>query len=209
MGIKSSGLRSSCEFSVCAIQHREENGSGHPSRKHVNGVVGVDVNRGKAQQDVERQEEIQQRAVFRRPYEEHQNGAYAHMAAWEGCRRAFSCGVGIGHYAVEEAVLIARTRQRILMGGEVVPQVGEVSARNLRQSYGVIVVLRPRDGQCYIYNVVDEERREDDKRRAAELPVTPTEEVDGDNDYHGEVGRVAQVHQFAEHRSAEVPAKEQ
>ena len=95
------------------------------------------------------------------------------------------------------------------MGGEVVAHIGEVALCGGVHAYGFIVILRPGHGQYDVYHVVYEERCEYDKGRAVEVFVPPDEEEQRHDEYHREVGSVAEVHQFAEHGAGQGAAEEQ
>ena len=84
------------------------------------------------------------------PYEQHEDGAYAYVAAGKGCRGAFAGVVGVDYHLVEEAVGAAGTGERLLVGGKPVCDVGERAVGYGVEAYGVVIVLWSGDGNGYI-----------------------------------------------------------
>ena len=99
---------------------------------------------------------------------------------------------------MEEAVGIAGDGQFVLMGGEIVADVGEHAFRDIVESCRMVIVLGPRHWQEVEDQIVDEERGEDDKRGALKLLVAAEEIEEGDGGYQREIARVAHQQQFVD-----------
>ena len=141
----------------------------------IDGIVGHDVDRGEAEQDVERYRQPQQEAVAGTPDEHHADGGNAHMRTGESCRRALAGRVHVGHHLIEEAAGVARCGQEVSMREEVVAHLGKDPMRDGAHSDGFIIEHRPGDGQQVEYQVIGEERCQDDEHAALELPETTNE----------------------------------
>ena len=72
------------------MQNRVNDDGGNPSANHVNGVVSLNVDRGKAHKHVEGHHAPEERLASRLPGQEHQDGGDTYMTAGEGCRGAFA-----------------------------------------------------------------------------------------------------------------------
>ena len=131
------------------------------------------------------------------------------MTAGKSCRGTLACCMGIGHTLIEKAVLVSRALKRLLMGGKPVVDVGKHATGNIVDAHGTVVILRTCHGKGYIYNVVGEKRREDHKRRPAEVGISPKEVKQRHHGYHREIGGIAHVHQLAHHRMAETAREKQ
>src|SRR3712207_267005 len=96
-------------------ESEESHGPGNESGDGVDGVMGLNVNRGQAQKDVEWRHGEEQLAIACPAYEQHADRANAHVRAGEGGRGALTGGLGVFHQVIEQAVLVARTGQTSLM----------------------------------------------------------------------------------------------
>ena len=137
--------------------------AGDESGDGVDEVVGLNINCGAAEEDIERKVNEEQTAVAAMPGKEHADGAHPDMAAGEGgCGTLAGC-LGILDKLIEHTVGIARRGQARGVGEEVVVDVGEHSLGYRFQSYGMIIERGTDNGEEYIYKVIDEERGEDDE----------------------------------------------
>jgi len=164
----------------------------------VDEVVCLDVDRGAAEQHVERQQDEGQDAVARAHGQNHEYGRYAHVRAGEGGRGPFAGLLRHLHQVVEEAVGVTRCGEQGGVVVEIVAHAVEVAQGDVVKPDGGEVVLRPGHGYEYIYKVIDEERGEDDERRAVEFGIAGEEVEEHDGDNHGIVGEVAHVERLAE-----------
>ena len=109
--------------------------------------MGADIDGGKAHQHVKGQEDVEQRTALGAPGKKHHHGADADMTAGEGSCGAFACLVGTDDTLVEEPLAVARHRQHLVVGQEVVFHIGEDAIGNMLHACCQIVVLRTRDRQ--------------------------------------------------------------
>jgi len=208
--IKGEGLGFSFLHPPCCGHERKVDGdAADEAGKGVDGVVGLDVNSGEAQEDVEGQEDVEQAAVARVPREQHKHRAYAHVTARKGGGGPLSCGFGLLNELIEYAVGVAGRWQTVLVMGEIVVQVGEHALRNVFHAHGVVIERWPRDGHEDEHHVVDEERGKHNEGRPLKLGVAEEEVEDDYKGYHGVVRGVAHVHQFAHHGPRQRLAEEQ
>ena len=163
----------------------------YPSPDDVDDVVGLDIDGGEAHQDVEWHHTPEEPLAAQSPGEKHQDGRYAYMAAGEGCRRPLACCMGILHDLIEESVVPAWHRQRLLVGGEIVAQIGKDTCRDALDAHCLIVVLGTSDRQEDEDDVVDEERHEDHEHRTVELLVTEEKGEQRHQSYQRIVGGIA------------------
>lgn len=143
----------------------------YPSPDDVDDVVGLDIDGGEAHQHVEWHHAPEEPLVAQSPGEEHQDGRYADMTAWEGGCGPLACGMGTLHEVVEETVAPPWHGERLLVGGEIMAQIGKHAGSDVLDAHGLIVVLGACDGQENEKDVIDEERREDHEHRTVELLV--------------------------------------
>ena len=97
------------------------------------------------------------------------------MTAGEGCRGTLASSMGTGHALVEETVAVAWHSQWLIVSGEEIMNVGEYAICDVIDSCGQIIILWSGNGQEDENQIIDEERREDDKHRAVELIVSEEE----------------------------------
>ena len=170
----------------------------NPSGDDVDDVVGPQVDGGEVDKQQEHQRQDGERFVTGVPGQERQDDGDADMTAGEGCRGALAFRVGGFQELVEEAVGIAGDGQFVLMGGEIVADVGEHAFRDVVESCRVVIVLGSRHWQEVEDQIVDEERGEDDKRGALELLVAAEKIEECDGGYQREVAGVAHQQQFVD-----------
>ena len=91
-----------------------------PAGKDIDGIMGEDVDGGKAQEYIHGNHDPEEPSATGFPGQEHQDGGDADMAAGEGCRGALAGSVGVFHHVVEETVAPSGQRDHLLMVGEVV-----------------------------------------------------------------------------------------
>lgn len=161
--------------------------------------MGLYVDRCQAQQDVEGQQYVEQAAVAAVPCKQHQHGAYAHMAAREGCRGPFAGCLGVFNKVIEYAVLVSGTGQTVLIIVEIVVNVGEHAVGYIGQSGSLVVECRACYGHENEHHIIDEEGREHHERGTLELVVAEGEVIEHHERYHRIVGGVAHVHKLAHH----------
>ena len=170
---------------------REKAGNG------VDEVVGLDVDGGRAKQEVEGKEPAEQ-PLAAPPGHNHQDGRDAHVRTGEGGRGTFAHLLRAFHQAVEEAVLVAGAGQQFLVVVEVIADGREDALRHLIGANGGEIEL----GACHrdedIDEVVDEKRGDDDERNLLQQ-VVAVDEIPQDNDeHHGIVEEIAQVERLAD-----------
>ena len=195
--------------SPCITENDVYHNGRYPSADDIDGIVGLNVNRGEAHQYEERQDAVEELLVSGAPGKEEQDGADAHMTAGEGRGGALAGIVGGLHALVEESVGIAGQGQALAVCGKEIVHVGEHAVGNVVEPRCQIVVLRSRYRQCDEDDVVDEERGEYDEGRAVELLITVTEIEEGHQRDERIVRGIAQLHQFAENRVGEMLREEQ
>ena len=66
-----------------------EHDSCDESAEHIDEIVGLDIDRGTTEEEVEGQGAEEERVAVL-PKQNHQHGAGSHVRRGEGCRRAFS-----------------------------------------------------------------------------------------------------------------------
>ena len=194
--------------------HRREEGSGKPFLEQPRGgpiehesgqeagngvdeVVGLDVDGGRAKQQVEGQEPAEQ-PLAAPPGHNHQDGRDAHVRTGEGGRGTFAYLLRAFHQAVEEAVLVAGAGQQFLVVVEVIADGREDALRHLIGANGGEIEL----GACHrdedIDEVVDEKRGDDDERNLLQQ-VVAVDKIPQDNDeHHGVIEEIAQVERLAD-----------
>ena len=80
-----------------------EHDSCDESAEHVDEIVGLDIDRGTTEEEVEGQGAEEERVAVL-PKQNHQHGAGSHVRRGEGRRRAFSRSLGGFHKVAEETV---------------------------------------------------------------------------------------------------------
>ena len=173
-------------------------GCGNPTRDDVDGIMGLDIDGGKAHQHIEGHHAPEEGLAPCLPRQEHQNGGDAHMTAGESGSGPFACIMGTLHQGVEESVAPSGGDHSLHVGGEVVADIWVHAAGDILQTCCQIIVLRSRDGQEDKDDIVDEEGREDDELRTEELLISLKEIEQRDDGYQGEIRGIAQMHEFTE-----------
>ena len=175
----------------------------------VDGIVGTDIDGGHTHQCQHDADEPRQPPRLGAEGQHQQHNRDADMTAGEGGRGPLAGGVGVNHTLIEPAVLVARHRHHLVVGEEVVADVGEHASGDIVETGGQIVVLRTCDGQQVEDDVEGKEGAYHDQRRALELLIAVQEviECDGKDEY--EVAGVVQVHQLAPYGPGELLAEEQ
>ena len=149
--------------------------SRHPTSDDIDDVVSLDIDGGQAHQYVKWRDTPEQRTAATAPGKDHQDGGDAYMTAGESCRRALTCGMGTGYTLVEVTIAVARHGQWLVVGGEVIVDVGEYTLGDVVQTCCQIIILWSCDGQEDKNHIIDEERREDDKYRTVEFLIAEKE----------------------------------
>ena len=180
------------------MQNGKDGDTGCPSSQYVDGVVCLYIDGGQTHQHEQRQHTEKEVLVTAAPGQDHEDGGDADMTAGEGCRGALTRFMGILHQTVEEAVAVAGHGHCLVVGGEVIVDVGENALCDALWSYCQIIILGSRDGQEDEDDVVDEECREDDELRAVELLIAEEEVEQRHEGNHREIGGIPQVHELAE-----------
>ena len=173
------------------MQNSPDDDARHPATQHVDGVMGLYVDGGKAHQDEEWNRTPEEQFIAAAPGQYHQDGGHADVTAWEGRCGTFAGIVGTHHALVEEAVCIAGYGQALLVGREVMAEVGEYTAGDIVNTCCQIIILRSCDGQQDEDDVINEERCEDDKRGAVKLPRTAEEVEQGGSGYQRVIRGIA------------------
>jgi len=158
--------------------------------------VRLNIDGGTAKQEVEGEHAPHEPAVGF-ACQDHQDGGHAHMRTGEGGRGTLARGLCRLYQTEEESVDGIGVGHQFGVVEEVVAHLGEMSGRGLHRGDGVEIELGSRDGQEYIYEVIDEEGAEDDETRAHKPFVTGKEVVEDDEEYHGIIGPIAHVEGFA------------
>ena len=104
---------------------------------------------------------------------------------------------------IEDAVGESRTGQARLMVVEVTVQIGEDTRRDVLQSYRLVIEGRTGDRHEDEDSVIDKEGSQDDEGRPVELPVFPSEVIDGCRGDHRVIGGIPHVEQLAEDMTGE------
>ena len=171
--------------------------------------MGIDVHRGEAHEDVERQDDEGEPAAVGASCEEQYDGGDADMAAGE-CRRGPFAGImGDVEQVVEEAIAPPRCRHAFAVGEEPVADVGEQAVCDVVGAYCEVVELRSCDGEEYEYEVVGEEGCEEDECRHGQLVVATEEIVEQQKRHEREIADVAEAHEFGEPSPGDVLGEEQ
>jgi len=182
------------------MQNGKDDDARHPASQNVDGIVRQDIDSGQTHQYEQREHAIEQNPIAATPGQNHEDGGYADMTAGEGSCGTFACSMGILYHVVEETVAIARHGQWLIVGGEIVVNIGKYALCDVLNACCQIIVLWTRDRQEDKHNVIDEERSQDDEGRTVELLITAEEVKQCYKSDHREIRNVAQVHEFAEHR---------
>ena len=125
--------------------------------------MSLDIDRCEAHQNEQRQHAIEQFPILTAPSQDHEDGGHTDMTTGEGCCRLFARFVGAGHALIEKAFGIARNRECLIVGCKIVADVGECAIRNVVEACSQIIILWTCNGQEDENDVIDKERREDDK----------------------------------------------
>ena len=134
------------------------NDSRDQTGKGIDGVVGLDVDGGEAHEEEEGEHAEEEAARAAVPRQEHEDGGDTDMAAGEGGGGALAGIVGNDDEVVEETVAPAGDGQALLVGGEIVAEVGEDAARYVVETHGLVVELGTGDGEEHKDDVVGKER---------------------------------------------------
>jgi len=175
----------------------------------VDGIVGTYVDRRETHQCQHDADEPRQPPRLGAKSQHQHDDCDADMTAGEGGRGPLAGGVGVNHTLIEEAVLIARHGHHLVVGEEVVTDVGEHASGDIVGTGSQIVVLRSCDGQQVEDDVEGEEGAYDDQRRALELLIAAEKVIERDGKDEYEVAGVVQVHQLAPYGPGELLAEEQ
>ena len=143
--------------------------------------MGAEIDRGKIHQDEAHHRERDKTLAACTPCQKGEDDGYADMTAGESGSGAFACFVGSLHQLVEESVRTARDGELVLMGGEIIADVGEYPLHDIVETCSVVIVLGTRHWQGYEDDVIDKERSEDDERDALKILI-PAEEIIESND---------------------------
>ena len=120
------------------------------------------------------------------------------MTAGECSGGAFARSLGVFHHLVENALFITRTWQAVLTEIEMVVHVGEYSPGNVAEPHGLVIESGPHHGHKHKDDIIDEERGDDDKCRTFKLLIAESKIIEHHEGYHGIIGSIAHVHQFAD-----------
>ncbi len=113
------------------MQNDKECDARHPTSNHVDGVVGLDIDGGKTHEREQWQHAKEQQFVTTAPGQNHHNRRHADMTAGEGCCGLLARFVGTLHALIEQTVAVAGHRQCLIVGGEVVANIGEDAVGNI------------------------------------------------------------------------------
>ena len=131
------------------------------------------------------------------------------MTAGECSGGAFACSLGIFHHLVENALFITRTWQAVLTEIEMVVHIGEYSLGNVAEPHGLVIESGPHHGHKHKDDIIDEERGDDDKCRTFKLLIAESKIIEHHEGYHGIIGSIAHVHQFADNGRGKCLAEQQ
>ena len=159
-----------------------------PSADDIDGIVSLDIDGGQTHQHEQWQHAVEEEFVTTAPGQNHEDGGDANVTAGEGCCGTFARIVGTLHQAVEETVAVARHVQCLIVGGEIIVDVGEDALRDALRTYCQIVILRPCDRQEDEDDVIDKERRENNELRAVELLIAAEKVEQRHQGNHREIG---------------------
>ena len=172
-----------------------ENDRGNESAKHVDEVVGLDVDGGAAEEEIEGQSHVEE-TVAVAPKEYHQDGAHAYMRRRESGRGTLAGGLGGFHKVVEEAVGTGRGCQ-FGMVAEIVTKVREVACLNGIEAYSLEVVLRSCYGKEQIDEIIEEKRGQHNEGGLFEESFSSEQGCQHGKGDEGIVGKVAHMEEFA------------
>ena len=173
------------------LQQEVENEAEDDAGEDVDGVVGADVDGGEAHQQEEREDDVEEATAAGAPGQEQQDERESDMTAGEGGRGAFAGHVGNDDEVVEQSAVVAGHVHHLVVGHEVVAEVGEDTLTDVVESDGEVIELWARDGEDDEDDVEQEERGEDDEGHALELLIALEEVVNDDGGNKWEVGGVA------------------
>ena len=91
-----------------------------PSGKDIHGIMGKDVDSGKAQEYKHGNHDPEEPSATGFPGQKYQNGGDTDVTAGEGCRGSFTGIMGVFHHVIEETVAPSGQRNHLLMVGEIV-----------------------------------------------------------------------------------------
>lgn len=190
-------------------QRKVEHRSGNQSGDGIDEIMSLNIHRGAAEEDKERQEDDHQTAVAGVHGEPHQDRTDAHMRTWKGCRGTFAGRFRALYKLIEHSVDIAWRRQTRLMIIEIIVHIGKNAGRDVLQSDGLIIECGADDGYENEDYIVYEERSEHYKGGAFKLMITAEIVVENHKEYHRIIGGIAHIEQLAEQSTGKDFAKEQ
>ena len=177
-----------------ACQPEEEQG-GEEAADGVDEVVGLNIDGGAAEQQVERHHEPEEPLVLRLPSQEHRHRAHAHMTAGEGGGGTFAHLLCAQDELTEDAFDFGHQHLRVRL--EVVAHGRKHACLGGFGAHGLEVVLRPCHGQKLVNHVEKEEGGEEDEPCTVGLPIAAEQVEDECGTHHVVVGIVAHVEGFA------------
>ena len=169
------------------MQNDKDSDTRHPTSYHVDGVVSLDIDGGKTHEHEQWQHAIEQQFVTTAPGQNHHNRRHADMTTGEGRCGLLARFVGTLHTLIEQTIAVAGHRQCLVVGGEVVANIGEDAVGNIIDACSQIIILWSCNGQEDKDDVEDEERRQEDKLCAVELLVAAEEIKQCDDGDHREI----------------------
>ena len=88
----------------------------------IDEIMRLNIYGSQTQEDVEWQHNVKHFSVAGMPDQEHADGAHAHMRTWESGCRTLAGVLGVFYKLVEDSIGVARCRQAVGMGIEVIAQ---------------------------------------------------------------------------------------
>ena len=123
------------------MQNDIDEGARYPAANHVDDVVCLNIHGGEAHQHKQWQHALEQQFVTGAPGQNHEDRRHPHMTAGEGGSGLFTRFVSTGHTLVEEAIAIAWNGQCLVVGGEIIPHIGECTVGDILDTCCQIIVL--------------------------------------------------------------------